>query len=108
MTLRGAGALLLSILLVGCATPRVVRLDTGQGEPIVYLPPKNVKPVEVDEDAFRKVMTQLVLDMRFSLLDVEAERPRVRLASWDSEPQGARHDYGAWCSRQDSRVWLRS
>lgn len=102
MTLRGAGALLLSILLVGCATPRVVRLDTGQGEPIVYLPPKNVKPVEVDEDAFRKVMTQLVLDMRFSLLDVEAERPRVRLASWDSEPQGARHDYGAWCSRQDS------
>ncbi len=101
MTLRGAGALLLSVLLVGCATPRVVRLDTGQGEPIVYLPPKGAKPVEVDEGAFRKVMTRLVLDMRFSLRE-ETERPRVRLASWDSEPQGAGHDYGAWCSRQDS------
>ncbi|WP_434347366.1 SitA5 family polymorphic toxin [Myxococcus virescens] len=101
MSLRGAGALLLSVLLVGCATPRVVRLDTGQGEPIVYVPPKGAKPVEVDEGAFRKVMTRLVLDMRFSLRE-EAERPRVRLASWDSEPQGARNDYGAWCSRQDS------
>ncbi|QDF00184.1 hypothetical protein [Myxococcus xanthus] len=101
MTLRGAVALLLSILLVGCATPRVVRLDTGQGDPIVYIPPKNAKPVEVDEAAFQKVMTRLVLDMRFSLRE-EAERPRVRLASWDSEPRGARHDYGAWCSRQDS------
>ncbi|NVJ16049.1 hypothetical protein HV826_18040 [Myxococcus sp. AM010] len=101
MTLREAGALLLSVLLVGCATPRVVRLDTGQGEPIVYLPPKNAKPVVVDEAAFRKVMTRLVLDMRFSLRE-EAERPRVRHASWNSEPQGAGRDYGAWCSRQDS------
>ncbi|CAM4291910.1 SitA5 family polymorphic toxin [Myxococcus xanthus] len=102
MTLRGAGALLLSVLLVGCATPRVVRLDTGQGEPIVYLPPKSAKPVEVDEDAFRRVMTRLVLDMRFSLHDGAAERPRVRLASWDSGPQSAGSDYGDWCSRQDS------
>ncbi|WP_163783819.1 SitA5 family polymorphic toxin [Myxococcus vastator] len=101
MTLREAGALLLSVLLVGCATPRVVRLDTGQGEPLVYLPQKNAKPVVVDEAAFRKVMTRLVLDMRFSLRE-EAERPRVRHASWNSEPQGAGRDYGAWCSRQDS------
>lgn len=102
MTWRGAGALLLSVLLAGCATPRVVRLDTGQGEPIVYVPPKNAKPVKVDEDAFRKAMTRLVLDMRFSLREVETERSRVRLASWDSRPREAAPDYGAWCSRQDS------
>ncbi|WP_238540097.1 hypothetical protein [Corallococcus macrosporus] len=90
------------MLLVGCTTPRVVRLETGQGEPIVYIPPKNAKQVEVDEDAFRNVMTRLVLDMRFSLREEETERSRVRLASWGSASQGAEHDYGAWCSRQDS------
>ncbi|WP_228556342.1 MULTISPECIES: hypothetical protein [Myxococcus] len=56
----------------------------------------------MDEDAFRRVMTRLVLDMRFSLHDGAAERPRVRLASWDSGPQSAGSDYGDWCSRQDS------
>ncbi|WP_426754990.1 hypothetical protein [Myxococcus sp. Y35] len=87
---------------MGCATPRVVRLDTGQGEPIVYAPPKNAKPVEIDDDAFRKVMTRLVLDMRFAVHAPEAERPRVRLASWGSESQKAEQGYGAWCSRQNS------
>ena len=95
------GMVLLGYLVVGCATPRVVRLDTGEGAPIVYSPPKSVDPIEVDAGAFQKVMTQLVLDMRFSLLPEEEARPRIRLASWDSEPHTHGRDYGAWCSRQD-------
>ncbi|MDC0713099.1 hypothetical protein POL68_31845 [Stigmatella sp. ncwal1] len=102
MKLRWGGVLLLGYLMVGCATSRVIHLDTGEGPPIVYTPPKSVEPIEVDEGAFQKVMTQLVLDMRFSLRPQEEARPRVRLASWDSEPRTQGRDYGAWCSRQDS------
>jgi hypothetical protein len=99
---RWGGVLLLGYLMVGCASARVVRLDTGEGAPIVYTPPKRVEPIEIDAGAFREVMTQFVLDMRFSLRPQEEVRPRVRLASWDSAPRTQGRDYGAWCSRQDS------
>lgn len=102
MKLRWGGVLLLGYLMVGCATSRVVRLDTGEGTPIVYTPPRSVEPIEIDAGAFQRVMTQLVLDMRFSLRPEEEVRPRVRLAAWDSEPRTQGRDYGAWCSRQDS------
>lgn len=101
--MRWGGLLLLGYLVVGCATTRVVRLDTGEGPPILYSPPGNVDPVEIDEGDFQKVMAQLVLGMRFSLHTEEVERPRVRLASWVTEGTGLespRRDYGPWCSRQ--------
>lgn len=98
---RWGGLLLLGFLLVGCATSRVVRLDTGDGTPIVYTPPTSVEPIKVDETAFQQVMTRLVLDMHFSLRPEEAH-PRVRLASWDTEPRIQGRDYGAWCSQQDN------
>lgn len=96
------GVLLLAYLMVGCATSRVVLLDTGEGAPIVYTPPRKVEPIEIDAGAFQEVMTQFVLGMRFSLLSEEQARPRVRFASWDSAPRTQGRDYGAWCSRQDS------
>ncbi|WP_233583525.1 hypothetical protein [Corallococcus sp. CA053C] len=77
-----------------------MRLDTGEGEPLVYTPPTNVGPIEIDGDAFQTVMTQLVLDMRFSLLAKEEASPRLRLAAWGDEPRNQGRDYGAWCSRQ--------
>ncbi|WP_245919766.1 hypothetical protein [Melittangium boletus] len=83
--------LLLGHLFAGCATVQVVHLDTGQGAPIVYSPPKSVKPIEVDEGAFHAVMTQLVLDTHFPLHSAEEERPHVRRASWNFQQR---------CSRQ--------
>ncbi|MDY7233316.1 hypothetical protein [Hyalangium rubrum] len=42
--------------LVGCTsgTTKVVRLDTGQGGPIVHVPRRDMKTVDVGDDAFRK------------------------------------------------------
>ncbi|MCE9668374.1 hypothetical protein LY474_11175 [Myxococcus stipitatus] len=85
MIARWSGVLLVGLLVVGCATPRVVRLDTGEGAPILYTPPTRVDPIEIDEEAFRSAMTRLVLDVRFSVRTERAERPRVRLASVSSE-----------------------
>nr|WP_225412850.1 hypothetical protein [Stigmatella hybrida] len=77
-------------------------MDTGEGAPIVYTPPKRVEPIGIDAGAFQEVMTRFVLDMRFSLRPEQEERPRVRFASWAPEPRTQGRDYGAWCSRQDS------
>jgi hypothetical protein len=52
-------ALLLFSLLVGCsATTQVVRLDIGQGEPLVHVPRGDVEPVEVRDDDFDKTVTK--------------------------------------------------
>ncbi|WP_224361133.1 SitA5 family polymorphic toxin [Hyalangium versicolor] len=102
MKLHWGGVLLLGSLLMGCATSHVVFLDTGQGEPIVYVPPRNVEPIEIAEGEFQKLMTQLVLDMRFSVRAENDVRKRLRLASSDPEPRTQGGDYGAWCSQQDN------
>ncbi|WP_233595592.1 MULTISPECIES: AHH domain-containing protein [Corallococcus] len=73
------------LLTVGCATPRVVHLDTGQGEPIAYTP-ASPAPVELDEEVFRQAVAQLVLDMR---LDVASGR-HVLLASAGGVVDGVR------------------
>ncbi|RKH17351.1 hypothetical protein D7X74_12780 [Corallococcus sp. CA047B] len=73
------------LLTVGCATPRVVHLDTGRGEPIAYTP-TSPAPVEVDEEAFRQAVAQLVLETR---LDVASGR-HVLLASAGGVVDGVR------------------
>ncbi|NTX60648.1 hypothetical protein HUA74_08245 [Myxococcus sp. CA051A] len=101
----GGGLLLLGCLFVGCATPRVVRLDTGAGAPILYTPPSNVEPIEIDESDFQRVMTTLVLDMSFSLRTQEVERHRVHLASWNAEDteRGAPvRNHDQWCLEQEN------
>jgi hypothetical protein len=52
--------LLLFVLLAGCSTSTrgVVHLDTGQGEPIVHTPRRDVKPAEVSPKEFKKAVTQ--------------------------------------------------
>ncbi|WP_257463033.1 restriction endonuclease fold toxin 5 domain-containing protein [Archangium lipolyticum] len=55
-----SGAVLLFVLLSGCSasTRVVVRLDTGQGEPIVHTPRRDVGPVAVSEKEFKKAVAQ--------------------------------------------------
>ncbi len=60
-------ALLLLALSTGCATPRVVRLDTGEGAPLEYRPPTSNRSVGVDEDEFEETLTRLVLETPLSL-----------------------------------------
>jgi hypothetical protein len=57
MMLR-TGLLLVCCSLVGCATARVVRLDTGQGDPIVHILRRGAEPVAVNELEFRKAVAQ--------------------------------------------------
>ncbi|NMO19568.1 AHH domain-containing protein [Pyxidicoccus fallax] len=70
------------LLTAGCATTRVVHLDTGQGPPIVYTPPES-EPVEVDEAEFKDAITRLVLDMRLDVAFQETgqDARRTLLAS---------------------------
>ena len=66
-------------LTAGCATTRVVNLDTGQGRPIAYTPVET-KPVRIDEEAFRDAVTQLVLELKLDVA-LRDEGRRSLLAS---------------------------
>ncbi|MFP2929076.1 AHH domain-containing protein [Pyxidicoccus sp. 3LG] len=71
--MRVCGMVVLLMLAAGCATARVVYLDTGQGASIVYTPVES-EPVEIGEDAFKRAVTRLVLDMRLDVALNEAEQ----------------------------------
>ncbi|MFL5354201.1 hypothetical protein [Archangium sp.] len=60
-----SAVLLLFVLLSGCSasTKVVVRLDTGQGEPIVHTPRRDVEPVSVSEKEFKKAVAQHALSV---------------------------------------------
>src|SRR5688500_594896 len=59
MTLGGEAVVLLVLVGTGCATARVVRLDTGEGQPIIYTPRADAEPVELDEDEFAEAVQKL-------------------------------------------------
>jgi hypothetical protein len=59
MTLRWGAVALLVLMATGCATSRVVRLDTGEGRPVIYTPRADAEPVELDEDAFAEAVQKL-------------------------------------------------
>jgi hypothetical protein len=67
MATRLLVAVLLLALLDACATPRVVRLDTGQGSPVEYKPPSSHKSVKVDAEAFEDALARLVLNTPLTL-----------------------------------------
>ncbi|MFP2930546.1 hypothetical protein ACLESO_36180 [Pyxidicoccus sp. 3LG] len=100
---------LLMSSLVGCgASTRRVRLDTGEGEPVLRPLVSRAGPVELSEEALGKALAALVLDVPLSLRPEQAGR--VLLASesgdWgrvDRTLQFAlRKDYGRWCERQEA------
>jgi hypothetical protein len=61
----------------GCATTRVVHLDTGHGEPVTYTS-IDVDPVEVSEAEFKAALMQLILDMRLDVAFRETEEAEER------------------------------
>jgi hypothetical protein len=61
MATRLTVAILLVALLDACATPRLIRLDTGQGELLEYRPPASARSVKVGAGKFEQALTQLVL-----------------------------------------------
>ncbi|ADO72855.1 hypothetical protein [Stigmatella aurantiaca] len=67
MATRLGVTMLLLALLNACATPRLVRLDTGQGTPLEYRPPSSNKSVTVDAEVFEDALGQLVLNVPLTL-----------------------------------------
>jgi hypothetical protein len=57
MKLHWVVALGLVALVTGCASQRVVRLDTGRGEPLVFTSRSgDTKPVELEEEEFQEAL----------------------------------------------------
>ena len=98
-------ALVLVPWLAGCASTRVVRLDTGTGTPLEYRPASSDASVEVDSDDFEEALARLVLAVPLSLRPAQAGL-LVRAGAWgakaDSTWQAAlRRDYGRWCQARE-------
>lgn len=66
--------LLLALLSSACASPRVVRLDTGQRTPLEHVPPSLNKSVEVGAEAFEEALTQWVLEAPLLLRSAQEHR----------------------------------
>jgi hypothetical protein len=65
MRVHRAAALLLLALVTGCASGRVVRLETGRGPPVVFTPDSgDAEPVEVERHEFKQAVARLARDMR--------------------------------------------
>ena len=65
----------LLVLLVGCGpASRVVRLDTGRGDTLVFTPRTGAEPVVLDEDAFEEAVAKLARDARPPARPQEAAR----------------------------------
>jgi hypothetical protein len=56
--MRRWAVVLLFASLAGCTPTKVVRLDTGQGEPRVHVPRRDVEPVEVGEEEFKQAVAE--------------------------------------------------
>ncbi|QRO02954.1 AHH domain-containing protein [Archangium violaceum] len=63
----------LLLLASGCATTRIVNLDTGQGAPSVWQPVET-KPIEIDEAEFKRAVVQLMLDLKLNVIHEEPEQ----------------------------------
>ncbi|NMO13454.1 hypothetical protein HPC49_23275 [Pyxidicoccus fallax] len=85
---------LLCVLWVGCGGVRqVVRLETGQGEPIVHVP-RDAEPVELDEDDFQEGAAEAARDVRPSRRPQEAARALFQMdargGAYTYEPRSRR------------------
>jgi hypothetical protein len=103
VTFHKALSLCLLVCVAACASPRVVRLDTGQGRPLEYSAPSWNESVPVSRDEFEQALARLVLEVPLSLRSSQAGL-LVRTSSSgygataDSVWQRAlRKDYGRWC-----------
>ncbi len=68
-------AALVSALCTACSTTRVVLLDTGQGQPLIHVPPTDdANPVELGEEEFIEAIAKEVRQKRPSLNPEKAAR----------------------------------
>ncbi|WP_395831279.1 hypothetical protein [Archangium violaceum] len=73
MKLGWTAALL--VLLAGCATAsRVVRLDTGQADTLVFTPRSGAEPVKLNGDEFKEAVAKRAWEIRPSARPQEAAR----------------------------------
>src|SRR5438067_1380279 len=79
--------LVLAPWMFGCATPGVVRLETGRREALVYTPPAEAKAVVVGQRELEETVSLLLLDRRV-LLSLEQEYGQARPAAWRAEGEG--------------------
>ncbi len=99
---RWAVAALLALLLSACGTTRVVRLETGEGAPLVHRPLTPNRSMQVNADLFQEALTRLVLEAPLTLRPSQASW-LVRTSSSSSataRPQGqhlARMRLGGVC-----------
>jgi hypothetical protein len=88
-------------LLVGCSSARVVRLDTGQGQPLEYTPRFSGTSVEVVAHDFERSLGLLLLDVPLSLRPPDTGwlvRASTHGSTMDTALRSAlRKDYGRWC-----------
>ena len=108
---KWSGLWLLLVLpwLTSCVTRPEIRLDMGQGPPIVYTPPAaEPPPVEIRQEEFVEALTALVLHMPLALSPPPQRQGRVVLASWggaqDKAQAGRR--YGRVLGNNGMRVLL--
>jgi len=65
----------LMVLLVGCGTAsRVVRLDTGRTDTLIFSPRSSAEPVELDDNEFAEAVAKLARDTRPPTRPQEAPR----------------------------------
>ncbi|HZH13240.1 MAG TPA: hypothetical protein VE057_02650 [Archangium sp.] len=70
-----AGTVVLLVLLAGCATAsRVVRLDTGQADALVFTPRFGAEPVKLNGDEFKDAVAKRAWEVRPSTRPQEAAR----------------------------------
>lgn len=67
MASRLTAVLMLVVLASACATPRAVRLDTGQGAPVEHRPPTTNRSVKVSEGDFEQALAHLMLEEPWGL-----------------------------------------
>ncbi|MGZ3458104.1 MAG: AHH domain-containing protein [Archangium sp.] len=68
-------AVLFLALSTSCSPTRVVRLDTGQGRPIIHIPrTEDAKPVELEEEEFTRAIATEIRQKRPSLNPEKAAR----------------------------------
>jgi hypothetical protein len=105
MSLHRAVSVVL-LLVLGCASPRVIRLDTGEGRPLEYVPPTWDRSVGVDKRDFEHALARLVLEVPMSLRPSEAGllvRASTYGATLDSTWHGVlRNHYGRWCRAHEA------
>ncbi|NPC81198.1 hypothetical protein HPC49_23585, partial [Pyxidicoccus fallax] len=101
-TRAGGWMLMLVALMVGCASGRVVRLDTGQGAPLrEHVPSGSSGSVEVEEGDFQEALSRLVLELPLSLRE-PLVRASTRGGTMDRALQvSLRKGYGRWCQAHD-------